>query len=54
MEFYGPWPYTHRKLMYAGNRPRTQYYAQIFTYYAFEHCSKNSPIMLNIMIFNDL
>lgn len=25
------------------------YYAQFFTYYAFEQCSKNLPIMLNIM-----
>ena len=25
------------------------YYAQIFTYYAFEQCSKKFPIMLNIM-----
>ena len=25
------------------------YYAQFFTYYAFEQCSKMLPIMLNIM-----
>ena len=25
------------------------YYAQIFTYYASEQCSKNLPIMLNII-----
>ena len=28
------------------------YYAQNFAYYAFEHCSKNYPIILNIMLIN--
>ena len=31
------------------DKPRSTYYAQIFTYHAFEQCSKDLPIMFNIM-----
>ena len=34
------------------SRPRPITYAQNFAYYAFEQCSKNFPIMLNIMFMN--